>query len=313
MNVVMTESGRFIEVQGTAEGDGLQPGRARRPARAGRAGHRPHRRRCRASCWPTSPIRDPAPTARADVAQLRLVVASANPDKVAEIGAILGDAFELVPRPSDVPDVVEDATSLEGNARLKAVAITRATGMASVADDTGLEVARARWRSGRALGPLRRRARDLRGERGQAAARAEPHRCPRSVVAAGAVPDGGPDARSRRRRGDRRGGRERIDRTRAPRHVRLRLRPGVHPRPTPTARPAPAPSPSSPPRRSTPSATAAAPSAPSPPSSPDPAALRNLCSDRHLMWISARICARGGPSSGLRRPRRARGAARSTT
>jgi XTP/dITP diphosphohydrolase len=74
------------------------------------------------------------------VARLRLVVASANPDKVAEIGAILGDAFELVPRPADVPDVVEDAPSLEGNARLKAVAISKATGLASVADDTGLEV-----------------------------------------------------------------------------------------------------------------------------------------------------------------------------
>ena len=74
------------------------------------------------------------------MARLRLVVASANPDKVAEIGAILGDAFELLPRPPEIPDVVEDAPSLEGNARLKAVAITKATGMASVADDTGLEV-----------------------------------------------------------------------------------------------------------------------------------------------------------------------------
>ena len=71
---------------------------------------------------------------------MRLVVASANPDKVAEINAILGDEFELVPRPVDVPEVIEDATSLEGNARLKAVAITRATGLASIADDTGLEV-----------------------------------------------------------------------------------------------------------------------------------------------------------------------------
>ena len=63
---------------------------------------------------------------------MRLVVASANPDKVAEINAILGDEFELVPRPADIPDVVEDATTLEGNARLKAVAITRATGLASM-------------------------------------------------------------------------------------------------------------------------------------------------------------------------------------
>jgi XTP/dITP diphosphohydrolase len=72
--------------------------------------------------------------------RLRLVCASANPDKVAEIAAILGDAVALVPRPADVPDVVEDADTLEGNARLKAVAICEASGQAAVADDTGLEV-----------------------------------------------------------------------------------------------------------------------------------------------------------------------------
>jgi len=72
--------------------------------------------------------------------RLRLVCASANPDKVAEIAAILGDAVELLPRPAGVPDVVEDADTLEGNARLKAVAICAASGLAAVADDTGLEV-----------------------------------------------------------------------------------------------------------------------------------------------------------------------------
>jgi XTP/dITP diphosphohydrolase len=72
---------------------------------------------------------------------LRLVCASANPDKVAEIEAILHGVVELLPRPPEVPDVVEDADTLEGNARLKAAAICEATGMAAVADDTGLEVA----------------------------------------------------------------------------------------------------------------------------------------------------------------------------
>ena len=70
----------------------------------------------------------------------RLVCASANPDKVAEIEFILRDLVELVPRPADVPDVVEDADTLEGNARLKAIAICEATGLPAVADDTGLEV-----------------------------------------------------------------------------------------------------------------------------------------------------------------------------
>lgn len=71
----------------------------------------------------------------------QLVCASANPDKVAEIEEILRGVVDLVPRPADVPDVVEDADTLVGNARLKAVAICEATGLAAVADDTGLEVA----------------------------------------------------------------------------------------------------------------------------------------------------------------------------
>jgi XTP/dITP diphosphohydrolase len=73
---------------------------------------------------------------------LRLVVASANPDKVREIVAVLSGAMavELVPRPDDVPDVVEDGETLLDNARLKARALVAATGTAAVADDTGLEV-----------------------------------------------------------------------------------------------------------------------------------------------------------------------------
>ena len=69
-----------------------------------------------------------------------LVCASANPHKVDEIAAILGDAVVLLPRPAEVPDVVEDADTFAGNARLKAVALCAATGQAAVADDTGLEV-----------------------------------------------------------------------------------------------------------------------------------------------------------------------------
>lgn len=71
---------------------------------------------------------------------LTLVCASNNPDKVREIAALLDGIVDLVPRPAGVPDVVEDADTLEGNARLKAVAIVDATGLPAVADDTGLEV-----------------------------------------------------------------------------------------------------------------------------------------------------------------------------
>jgi XTP/dITP diphosphohydrolase len=71
---------------------------------------------------------------------LELVIASANPDKVAEIAAILGDAVRLVPRPPEVPDVIEDGETLEANARLKATAIAGVTGRPAIADDTGFEV-----------------------------------------------------------------------------------------------------------------------------------------------------------------------------
>ncbi len=71
---------------------------------------------------------------------MRLVCASANPDKVAEIAAILDGVVELLPRPADVADVDEDADTLIGNARLKAAAICVATGLPALSDDTGLFV-----------------------------------------------------------------------------------------------------------------------------------------------------------------------------
>jgi XTP/dITP diphosphohydrolase len=70
----------------------------------------------------------------------QLVCASANPDKVAEIALVLDGLVDLLPRPAGLADVVEDAPDLEGNARLKAVAVCAAAGAAAVSDDTGLEV-----------------------------------------------------------------------------------------------------------------------------------------------------------------------------
>ena len=71
---------------------------------------------------------------------LRVACASANPHKVAEIVDLMGGVVDLLPRPSDLGEVVEDADTLEGNARLKAVAVCIAIGLAALADDTGLEV-----------------------------------------------------------------------------------------------------------------------------------------------------------------------------
>ena len=73
--------------------------------------------------------------------RLRLVVATANPDKAREILAVLDRAdVELVPRPEEVPEVEETGTTLVENARLKAEALRDATGLAALGEDTGLEV-----------------------------------------------------------------------------------------------------------------------------------------------------------------------------
>jgi len=70
----------------------------------------------------------------------KLVIASANPDKVAEITIVLEGLAVLIPRPEGMPEVVEDGENLEDNARLKAVAVCEFSGKPSVADDTGLEI-----------------------------------------------------------------------------------------------------------------------------------------------------------------------------
>ena len=59
---------------------------------------------------------------------MRIVCASANPHKVAEIARLLPPDVELLPRPGGVGDVEETAPTLEGNAVIKAVEIANASG-----------------------------------------------------------------------------------------------------------------------------------------------------------------------------------------
>lgn len=74
---------------------------------------------------------------------VRLVLATRNRHKVDEISALLAElpveilSFRDFP---DLPEVVEDGATLEENAVKKAEAIAEATGLPSLADDTGLEV-----------------------------------------------------------------------------------------------------------------------------------------------------------------------------
>jgi XTP/dITP diphosphohydrolase len=69
------------------------------------------------------------------------VLATTNPNKAREIREIFaGLDVELLPRPVGVPEVEETELTLLGNARLKASALVLATGVAAIAEDTGLEV-----------------------------------------------------------------------------------------------------------------------------------------------------------------------------
>lgn len=71
-----------------------------------------------------------------------VVVASKNPDKIAEVEAVLS----LLDPPIGIitghqwDDVEEVGLTLQANALLKAHAVATATGHAAIADDTGLEV-----------------------------------------------------------------------------------------------------------------------------------------------------------------------------
>lgn len=72
----------------------------------------------------------------------RLVVATGNADKLAEIRALLDHLDVEVVAMSDlgVPSPPEDGDTFEANALIKARACVAATGLPAVADDSGLEV-----------------------------------------------------------------------------------------------------------------------------------------------------------------------------
>lgn len=72
----------------------------------------------------------------------RIVLATKNPDKEAEMRAVLARVLPGIAIVSglDWDEVPETGETLEDNAVLKARAVVAATGVASLADDTGLEV-----------------------------------------------------------------------------------------------------------------------------------------------------------------------------
>lgn len=74
---------------------------------------------------------------------MKLLLASNNKKKHGELARMLAPLDVEVVLPRDVggiPDVVEDAPTFRGNAAKKAISAARASGLWSLADDSGLEV-----------------------------------------------------------------------------------------------------------------------------------------------------------------------------
>lgn len=72
----------------------------------------------------------------------QVVFASSNVGKIKELQALLGDGW-LVKSAKDfpeIPEVVEDADTFEGNSAKKARTFAKATGLWALADDSGLVV-----------------------------------------------------------------------------------------------------------------------------------------------------------------------------
>ena len=133
MNFVLNQKGDFIELQGTGEGCAFTKAELATLEFYGRAGVRRLMRAQRLALRDHGEALLPRP---------RLVIATGNAHKMKELNSILGGACELVTM-RDVgftDDIEENGATFEENALLKATAVMMATGLPTLADDSGLAV-----------------------------------------------------------------------------------------------------------------------------------------------------------------------------
>ncbi|MEG0985847.1 MAG: ribonuclease PH [Clostridia bacterium] len=137
MNLVMTRDAqgqiRFVEVQGTGEGRTFDRKELNQLLDLAEKGILALMDAQRAALGQRAQVIGKKP---------RLVLASGNFGKLKEMRMLLGDYFDVISmREMGVQiDVEEDGETFEENALIKARALMRLTGCASIADDSGLEV-----------------------------------------------------------------------------------------------------------------------------------------------------------------------------
>lgn len=133
MNLVMNQRGEFIELQGTGEGRSFSHLELNALLDMGRAGVRSLMRA----------QRDALPAQAAHLLPpMRIVVATGNAHKLKELNVIFGGMIELVSMKDAgfSGEIEENGSTFEANARIKAEAVMRATGLPALADDSGLSV-----------------------------------------------------------------------------------------------------------------------------------------------------------------------------
>lgn len=133
MNLVMNHRGEFIELQGTGEGRAFTKRELETLTDYGRAGIRSLMRAQRQALQGRGDHLIPLP---------RLVVASGNGHKLKELRAIFGGVCELITmwEAGFEGDIDETGDTFEANATQKAEAVMQATGLPTLADDSGLSV-----------------------------------------------------------------------------------------------------------------------------------------------------------------------------
>lgn len=133
MNLIANEKGEFIELQGTGEGRAYTAAELNTLIEYGQKGIRELMEAQKAAL---------GERARHICAKPPLVVATGNAHKLQELQAIFGDYYTVVSMYAAGfhGDIDENADTFAGNAAIKAETVCEATGLPTLADDSGLTV-----------------------------------------------------------------------------------------------------------------------------------------------------------------------------
>ncbi len=133
MNVVMNEKGEFIELQGTGEGRAFSPAELAQLTALADRGIRSLMQAQRDALGEDAALMCAKPL---------LLAASGNAHKIRELQDIFGDWYKVIPMKEAGFDaeIEENADTFLGNAVIKAQTVCDATGLPTIADDSGLTV-----------------------------------------------------------------------------------------------------------------------------------------------------------------------------